>query len=204
MTTLTLTGWGQSPESLRNIAPESIPLDYASYESLEAFLATLPPSCDTLIGWSFGGQLAIRVTPLLRPKLLVLIATPYRLGDFDDFAAKFHAAPEMMLKRLGTIIAKGDSHEKEVLRKLTPEMHPRHLSYWLELLKAGDMEKMDMTDFPPTIIIHGTNDAVVPVSQAQQLAEKIPGSRLILIGNCGHAPHLHDPRKLRDAIESAT
>jgi pimeloyl-ACP methyl ester carboxylesterase len=38
----------------------------------------------------------------------------------------------------------------------------------------------------PVTVIHGIQDALVPVERGRELADAIPGSRLVLIPNCGH------------------
>jgi pimeloyl-ACP methyl ester carboxylesterase/predicted glycosyltransferase len=44
----------------------------------------------------------------------------------------------------------------------------------------------------PTLVIHGTNDRVVPLSTAEALAEWMGGSLAVIEGG-GHAPHGRDP-----------
>jgi pimeloyl-ACP methyl ester carboxylesterase len=38
----------------------------------------------------------------------------------------------------------------------------------------------------PTLVIHGTEDRIVPVQQGRDLAASIPGARLIEIAGAGH------------------
>ncbi len=45
----------------------------------------------------------------------------------------------------------------------------------------------------PTLIIHGTDDAVVPLENGEALHEAIPGARLVRLEGCGHAPLVRDP-----------
>ncbi|MFX1410064.1 MAG: alpha/beta fold hydrolase [Promethearchaeota archaeon] len=44
----------------------------------------------------------------------------------------------------------------------------------------------------PTLIIHGTEDRIVPVENAKILAEKIPSAELILFENAGHGVIIQD------------
>ena len=41
-------------------------------------------------------------------------------------------------------------------------------------------------DDPPTLIIHGREDRIIPVSSSMRLFELIPNSQLHLFGKCGH------------------
>lgn len=38
----------------------------------------------------------------------------------------------------------------------------------------------------PTVIIHGSGDKIVPVSQSEILVEQISGAELIILENIGH------------------
>jgi len=38
----------------------------------------------------------------------------------------------------------------------------------------------------PTMLVHGRDDKVIPLSSSQQLAEHIPSARLAVLPGCGH------------------
>lgn len=52
----------------------------------------------------------------------------------------------------------------------------------------------------PTLIIHGDQDAIVPLQQAHDLAASIPGSRLVILEGAGHVPTMTQPAAVADAI----
>ena len=45
----------------------------------------------------------------------------------------------------------------------------------------------------PTLVIQGSQDAIVGRARGAAVAEAIPHARLITLEGCGHAPHLRDP-----------
>jgi pimeloyl-ACP methyl ester carboxylesterase len=45
----------------------------------------------------------------------------------------------------------------------------------------------------PTLVVHGTKDRNVPVSQATRAAEAIPGSRLVTVRGGTHWTTMADP-----------
>jgi pimeloyl-ACP methyl ester carboxylesterase len=45
----------------------------------------------------------------------------------------------------------------------------------------------------PTLVIQGTQDAVVGPARGAAVADAIPDAQLITLEGCGHAPHLRDP-----------
>ena len=57
----------------------------------------------------------------------------------------------------------------------------------------------------PTLVIQGSQDAIVGRARGAAVAEAIPHARLITLEGCGHAPHLRDPVRtnllLREFIE---
>jgi pimeloyl-ACP methyl ester carboxylesterase len=55
----------------------------------------------------------------------------------------------------------------------------------------------------PTLIVHGTDDAAIPVWRAEQLRDGISGStELVLIEGGGHATNMFDPEGTNRAISS--
>jgi len=45
----------------------------------------------------------------------------------------------------------------------------------------------------PTLVIQGSEDAIVGRARGAAVAEAIPHARLVTLEGCGHAPHLRDP-----------
>ncbi|HEX2675463.1 MAG TPA: alpha/beta hydrolase [Polyangiales bacterium] len=52
----------------------------------------------------------------------------------------------------------------------------------------------------PTLVIHGTEDSLVPVGNGKELAARIPGAKLELLEGCGHMPHLEMPARCAKLI----
>jgi pimeloyl-ACP methyl ester carboxylesterase len=53
----------------------------------------------------------------------------------------------------------------------------------------------------PTLIIWGRQDNVIPLSAGQLYHEKIAGSRLVTLDNCGHLPAIEKPAEFVHAVE---
>jgi non-heme chloroperoxidase len=54
----------------------------------------------------------------------------------------------------------------------------------------------------PTLVVHGSADAIVRVSAAEQIARTVPGAKLLVYEGAGHAPHLDAPARFnRDLAE---
>lgn len=52
----------------------------------------------------------------------------------------------------------------------------------------------------PTLIIHGKDDQLIPIAEAQEMSAAIPDSRLIILDNCGHLPNLEAKDVFNQAI----
>jgi pimeloyl-ACP methyl ester carboxylesterase/predicted glycosyltransferase len=48
----------------------------------------------------------------------------------------------------------------------------------------------------PTLIVHGSEDGVIPVSVGERVRDEIPGAQLAVIEGAGHIPNVRDPVKV--------
>ena len=55
---------------------------------------------------------------------------------------------------------------------------------------------------PPTRILHGELDEVIPAANAPLLASRWPGARIEILPGCGHAAMAQQPQRLVQAIGS--
>jgi pimeloyl-ACP methyl ester carboxylesterase len=220
--TLALSGWGQPQDALAAIAPNATHFDYAQHDSPETAIVAMADAAkkhDRIIGWSLGGQLAVRgiAEGLIQPKHLVLIGVPFQfvkngvlaLGmprdTYDIFIQNYANNPERTLKKAWELIAYGDVREEQVksmLAKHNPKkVVEKNWQRWLTHLQHFSCNDLRFEKFPPTLIIHGDQDAVVRYEQAKFFARHLPHSRVETMPGCGHAPHWHDTQKIRDLIE---
>jgi len=52
----------------------------------------------------------------------------------------------------------------------------------------------------PTLILHGTDDRLIPVSEAEAMRAGIRGSRLRVVPEAGHLLNLEQPEVFNDAV----
>ncbi len=52
----------------------------------------------------------------------------------------------------------------------------------------------------PVLIVHGEEDQLIPVSEAQSMQDAIPGSELVIVPAAGHLPNLEQPEVFNDAV----
>lgn len=219
---VTLSGWAQPADALEVIAPGATHVDYAAnatpQEVLE-YLSAHHPHADVLIGWSLGGQLAVRALAegAVRASALVLIGTPWQYLRCERFAHGMGAETYRLFRegylqdtartcrRFSGLIAMGDVHERRIATELEPNnVIAREVERWLpwlEDLASQSLVSHALAHLPPALILHGREDAVIYPAHAEALHASLPGSRLELLPGCGHAPHLHDAPRIQRIIE---
>lgn len=214
MTTLLLSGWTQPTDALAHLADDAVLFDYSDYatpdEAIEAMRKIKPTHA---VGWSMGGQLALRAMTAgaIAPKHLTLIAAPQRfvgahgMGQetFHLFRESYATDPARTKMRFNGLIAKGDARMREVMEMLGHHPKVEDVARWL-----GWLDDLGRYEFPhatlasavPILIIHGMNDHIVPHAQGEQLARQLPNATLNSWANVGHAPHVHDVVRVRAEI----
>jgi pimeloyl-ACP methyl ester carboxylesterase len=221
---LCLSGWGQKFDSLEKIFSDSAfdPFfvasnNYSKFSKVEDFFAEIQKekTPEILIGWSLGGQLAIRLIEkkIINPKLLILLAPPFQMvkdgriqaamaqKTFDEFYKNFAQAPDKTLKQFAILTAMNDRHAGEIARELDiNDGNFEQLKFWLEELARFSCFDVDFSKMPRTLFFQGAGDMIVHSSQAQYFQERITSFRLEIFKNCGHAPHLSDVKKMREII----
>jgi pimeloyl-ACP methyl ester carboxylesterase len=55
---------------------------------------------------------------------------------------------------------------------------------------------------PAPLVIHGSEDVVIPVANAEALSARWPGARVEVLAGCGHAVMAQEPRRVAGAIVS--
>jgi pimeloyl-ACP methyl ester carboxylesterase len=193
---------------------DAVLFDYSDYPNPGAAIEALGKINPThVVGWSMGGQLALRAITAgaLVPKHLTLIAAPYRfvgadgMGDetFRLFRESYIADAARTKTRFHGLIAKGDAKQKQVMGMLGHHKQVLDTARWLPWLDALALHVVDVStlaSLPPTLIIHGMNDAIVPHAQSEHLAAHLPHAQLNRWAEVGHAPHAHDAARMQAEI----
>jgi pimeloyl-ACP methyl ester carboxylesterase len=62
------------------------------------------------------------------------------------------------------------------------------------------MDRLYLAARMPTLIVWGDRDNMIPVSHAYAAHSAIPGSRLEIIENAGHYPHVESPVRFAEIV----
>lgn len=218
---ITFSGWGQAADALAPVIPVGATAQHIHYQHFEGARELLPflgkRQCDVLIGWSLGGQLAIRSIHYghITTKLLVLLATPYDFIDatgnpfgmetenFNLFEQDFYKSPEKTLRRFNALVSKGDSHATTIAKTLRNQSCSTDgWLKWLRELRYFSGDEIKFTNFPKTLVIHGRNDHVVRCDQTEIFYSKIPHCNVTILEDAGHALHLHNTQLIQQLISN--
>jgi 3-oxoadipate enol-lactonase len=168
----------------------------------EAGAAVLEAAGETsvaVLGISLGGMIAEELT-LNHPTLvnhLILVSTHAGLhhveGDPVVMAALTDSAEMEPDERTELLLsftyAKATPKEKWLEDAAVRAQQPTSPeAYAGQLAAAGPWDRIDdlRTITAPTLILHGVEDRMVPLSGPQVLADTIPGSRMIVLQDAGH------------------
>jgi len=174
-----------------------------------------------LIGNSAGGTVAIQ-TALNFPEkiqgLILINPAVYGGGGAPKLIKPLLNIPQ--INRLGPIFVRTIRERGlEILKlawsdpsKLTDEdienyQKPLSVDRWdeglWEFTKVNGDNNLDerLTEINiPVLIIAGSEDKIIPVDLSIQLASDIPGSKLVMIPNCGHVPQEECPDDFLAAV----
>jgi 2-hydroxymuconate-semialdehyde hydrolase len=200
-------------ESFRVVAPDLVGfgfsdrpagIDYTMttwVSQMEGFVDALGLDSFAVVGNSFGGALALRLATLHPERVdgLVLmgsVGVPFPLTDGLDNVWGYEPSVAAMRKVLDCFAfdrSLVDDELVEVRYRASIEpgfqesyasMFPAPRQRWIDALVTDDDAIRAIGC--PTLIVHGREDAVIPVSTSMRLFELIPDARLHLFGGCGH------------------
>ena len=171
-----------------------------------AVLKALDISKAHVVGISMGGFIAIELT-LRHPELvdkLVLTATSAGGSTHVQASPLFQAMlgsrsaetdPGEIARRTYTAImgpGYAESHPTELNRIAdTARYKPQKVEGYFRQLQAclGHDASSRLSQIEvPTLVVHGTEDPLVPTENGKNLAAHIKGAKLILYPNTGHIP----------------
>lgn len=188
----------------------------------DAVLDDLPARC-VLGAWSLGALIALDLAqrhPKRITSLVLFGATPrFVAGDdwnrgldaatVSAFTEGFASDAESTLRRFLALQAVGESQRRGVVHSLgraviaPGEGHPAGLADGLSILATADLRATVSAVPQPVRLIHGRDDAVMPLAAAEWLADRLPHAHLDVLDGCGHAPMISQPEACARIIEES-
>jgi len=180
---------------------------------LDQLVSRLPDGPCVLVGWSLGGILAMAIASRFPDRVagLVLVGTTPRfcVGDgwehgcddagFEAFHAAVVSTSARALNRFFGLMLHGDelprSEYNGLARHAVDRTRPTSregLADGLQLLASLDVRSCALPDVP-VLLVHGEQDAIVPVAAGRWLEAQLPDVQAHYLDACGHAPFLTRP-----------
>lgn len=168
---------------------------------LVGFLDALGLEKASLVGNSFGGALALRTAARYpdRVERLVLMGAagvPFEITPGLDAVWGYEPSVASM-RRLLDIFAYDRTLVNDELAEVRyrasvepgfheafAQMFPAPRQRWVDSLATGDDELSRLPH--STLVVHGREDAVIPLETSLHLMRTIPDCRLHVFGRCGH------------------
>ena len=86
---------------------------------------------------------------------------------------------------------------RQILLRADPEAAARVFESHYEENAAADITQVAV----PTLLIHGEDDAIVPVALGRAVADAIPGAEMVVLPGAGHIPTMTRPETVVAEIE---
>jgi pimeloyl-ACP methyl ester carboxylesterase len=154
-----------------------------------------------MVGNSFGGGIALRIAtqhPDRVGKLVLMgsMGVPFQITEGLERVWGYEPSVENMREVLNTFVSNQDRIDDELARSryegsIQPgfqeafsAMFPAPRQRWVEAMTIADEELKQLAN--PTLIVHGREDAVIPVSNSYYLEGILPNADLSVYANCGH------------------
>jgi len=181
----------------------------------------LIPEKVTIIGWSLGGQIAMKYY-LKFPKsvsyLVCLSSTPcfikkpgWEFGVSINFFSRFKKELlnnwQKTLRKFFLLQIKEDDEKESILKKLENsfmgDQPPKKegLERALEILEEIDIRNDIKNINIPTLIISGKKDTISNYKASMWMHSQIKGSKIFIFDSAGHIPFINYQRKCFELIE---
>ena len=188
-------------------------------EDVRAVIEAISGRAVVVIGLSAGGNLAVNLAaryPHLVEKLVIIGTSPSRIlaPDYPVPVADQQWRLEMLKlvqagdydRAIDIFLGKGFSEPGtrpllERSARLWREMPRPVLHNFLTVVDPDfDVRPLLPTLRPPSLILQGAEDRLVPPAACRWIAEQIPGSKLYLFEGQGHMPQFRAPAEFADVL----
>jgi non-heme chloroperoxidase len=207
-----LRGTGRSDKPVGDYSVARLAAD------VEAVLDALDVRDVTLVGWSFGGQIALALTataPQRIRRLVLVCSNGVRASRSEQFP--FGPPAEVLLEALvgGELDNRIDARHKTIASGFAGEPDPRVVDFlvriqlqmpsWAAVACYESYLTTDLTAVLPSlnlpvVQILGADDVVTPADGAHWLGERLDDWRLITLAGCGHYPMFEAPAEFHAAL----
>jgi pimeloyl-ACP methyl ester carboxylesterase len=185
----------------------------ATMDAIARRILSHAPPRFALAGLSMGGFISfaiMRLAPERVARLAVLDTnaradTPERSAEREKFIALARAGRFAEVNAALTPRYLHPDHRGEAFRRLVDEMAADvgvdgFVRQQRAIMGRPDSRPMLPAIRCPTLVLVGDSDAATPPELSKEMADAIPGARLVVIKNCGHLSTLEQPNAVNAAM----
>lgn len=206
---LLITGWAHGTAAFHPLA-EKLSSDFSIQllSAADVLAGQKIPDAEFIAGWSMGGLLAMAQLPAACKKL-VLISSTARFCTADGYDC---GTPQKTLRSFSTLLRRkpqtvlpeiaGNIYRPHAVPEFPPEdaSSLTVLAEGLDYLRETDLREKTVSIQIPVLLLHGTEDSMIPSAASAWLHEQLPDSQLELLPGEGHAVPLQNPTLIADRI----
>lgn len=199
----------------------SRPIDPYHLYSLAEHVADILPAHADVLGWSLGGQVAMRLAldrPDMIRRLVLVGATPcfvnkpdWEIGVpprvFDDFARDVNLDYQKTMLQNITLQCMNAKDARKTIKIIRekflerPAANTQAIRHGLQVLVDTDLREEVGSLRKPTLLIHGDRDNLAPVQAAHWMMQNLPAGFLRVMSGSAHAPFLSHQAQFIEALE---
>lgn len=192
-------------------------IDLLADDCIEVLKDLHIPSPIVVCGLSMGGYVTLALYRRNPQLFKAMILTSTRPGpdteagkasrDASIKNVKEHGAHYIAVNMIQKILSPVTSKSKpELVTKVKSMMASTSVQGIIGALQAMKNRSDSTPLLPmiscPTLIIHGQDDQLIPIEEAELMYEKIPNSKLVKLSAAGHLPCLEQPGEFNMAIRN--
>ncbi|MES2181839.1 MAG: pimeloyl-ACP methyl ester esterase BioH [Pseudomonadota bacterium] len=198
----------------------SRPIEPFHLHAVAEKIAEMLPAHADIIGWSLGGQVAMRLAidqPDLVRRLILVGTTPCYVNKadwdigiepavFSSFADNVNTDYHKTMTQFLTLQCMGAKDARATVKLLrkkfaerpvpTAQTLQKALNILLETDLRAELERLRK----PALLIHGDRDTLAPVQAAHWMMQNLPIAYLRVIAGASHAPFLSHQEQFIEAV----
>ena len=182
--------------------------DYAS--DIAGLLDHLRIQKAAFAGHSMGGYVALAFAMAYPERVsgLALVSSQTPADPPERKEGRYKSAAEVADKGIGAVVDTmapkftSDSRLQALTRRIMEKQNPAaYIGALKAMAERADSTPLLSTFAFPLVIIHGDEDALIPVDRAREVKSSIPGSHYAELKSIGHVPMLEAPEKTAEALK---
>jgi pimeloyl-[acyl-carrier protein] methyl ester esterase len=212
--------WGNFAQQLSQHYRVTL-IDLLSHDNLDSIVEAVITELDDepfyLLGWSFGGTVALQMTanfPNRIKGLILMAANPcfvakenwagMPIETFNTFSENFHVNSTATLQKFLSLQLQGSpTFLKETKRLFSSKDPADNLEISLNLLKTSDLRDILKNLTCSLTAILSDNDALIPVEIGEKMQALQPNLKTVILKNATHIPFITQPENCLNAICNA-